>query len=154
MGWLVHILNFFKTLFGKFDKAAHTVITAASPLVNMAIPIVTELAALAAGFPQAGGLIGAVELWLPTVVSDATKVQTWVNGAQNLSTADILRSAAQLALKELVPNATLASEINFAIEFALQIFKKSAAAAPIAAVAALVAVAPTPAPVPEEVPAV
>lgn len=144
MNWLTHFLNWLKALFGKSAPIVQGILTASSAIVQQALPIVTELAALAAAFPTATGLLGAIEQWLPAIVQDTTKVDSWLKSTANaMSIPDILRSAAQVALKELVPNSTLASEINFAIEFALQIFKKTpTASAPIAAVAAMVQSAP------------
>jgi hypothetical protein len=131
--WLKAIGHFFTSLFGKSGNIVQTVLHDVSSFTNLAAPIVAELAAIAKADPNQTGLIANIETWLATYQTDAAKIQGWVTSSQGLSTADVLRSAAQLALSALVPSGTAASLLNLAIELAYNVFKAQTAAKPAAA---------------------
>ena len=119
----------FKTVFGNFGDIVQEILHGVSSFVNLAVPLVTELSAIAASLavPGASPLITEIATWLEKIETDATAVQSWVTSAATLpSTGAILQSAASAALKALVPPGTTQSDINLAIELAYAIFQRTA----------------------------
>lgn len=124
--WLKTIGHFFSSLFGASGNVVQTILHDISSFVNLAGPIVADLAALAKAQPDQTGLIANIERWIATYQTDAAKVAAWVGEAQKLPISDILRTAATLALSALVPAGTAQSMLNLAIELAYSVFKRQA----------------------------
>lgn len=116
--------HFFTSLFGNSGKVVQVVLHDVSSFVNLAGPIVAELAAIAKASPDPSGLLTNIEKWITTYESDATVVQNFINSVKDLPYLDILHKAASLALSTLIPAGTANSLINLAIELAYSIFKK------------------------------
>lgn len=121
--------HFFSSLFGGSGSTVQKVLHGVSSFVNLAAPIVAELAAIT---PTASGpgFISQVAKVLSLFETDATKVQAWVGSVAGLSDADILRTAATTALSALVPAGALASELNLAVELAYSVYKAMRPAPP------------------------
>ncbi len=123
--WVAAVGHFFQSLFGGSGSLVQSVLHDVSSFVNLASPIVADLAAIAKASPTQSGLIAAVEKWIEAYQADAPKIASWVAQAQGLATSDVLRSAAELAMSAIVPAGTAQSTINLAIELAYSVFKKS-----------------------------
>lgn len=124
LNWFKAIGHFFTSLFGGTGPVVQAVLHDASSFINLAAPIVAELANLAKAQPTQTGLIAIIEKWLGAYQADAVKVGSWVSTAQGLPISDVLRSAALLALSSFAPAGTTASLLNLAIEMAYNVFKR------------------------------
>jgi hypothetical protein len=137
--------HFFSSLFGGAGSTIQKVLHGVSSFVNLAEPIVAELAVIGSAIPGQPALLTTIETWLKKYTQNEPAITAWLASAQTLSTADILRTAATTALSALVPAGTLASDLNLAVELAYSAYKATrpaptppVAPAPNAAPAALV----------------
>lgn len=126
--WLKAVGHFFSALFGKSGDIVKVILHDISSFVNLAKPIVAELALIAKLQPVQSDLVKEIEKWLGVYIEDAAKVGAWVAQAETLPYLDVLRSAATLALSALLPAGTASSIINLAIELAYNIFKREQSA--------------------------
>jgi flavorubredoxin len=119
---------FFTSLFGSVGKYLQEILSDASKLINLAQPIVAELAILSSAAPDQTTLIKEISKWLSTYESDASKVASWVASTSGMTTAQILQSAATTAVSAVAGTGAAASVLNFAVEAAYQIYQKLQAA--------------------------
>jgi hypothetical protein len=125
MNFLKSIGHFFTSLFGNNGSTVAKVLHGVSNFVNLAEPIVSELASLSSGFSSSTALIQAIQKWLPLYMTDAKAIAAWSASQDGKSTSEILHSAATTALSAFLPPGALQSDINLAIELAYSIYKKS-----------------------------
>lgn len=116
--------HFFETVFGKFGSTVHSVLLKSAGYVNIALPIIEEIAGIEAAVLPGGNLKDELTKWLGTIVTDTTAVQGWVTSAANMTNAQLMQSAAGFVMQATnqLPAGALKTDINFAIELAVQIF--------------------------------
>jgi hypothetical protein len=119
MNFLKSIGHFFTSLFGNNGSTVAKVLHNVSNFVNLAEPIVSELASLSSGFSSSTALIQAIQKWLPIYNQDIKLIKAWGASQDGKTIPDILRSAATMALSSFVPAGTLNSDLNLAIELGL-----------------------------------
>ncbi len=118
------LAHFFSSLFGRLGPTITAILHGVSNAVNLAQPIVEEIAAIAGALPPGPILVAKLEHFLAQYVADAPKIAAWAAQAATMPVQDVLRSAAALALSALVPDGTLRSDLNLAIELAYSAWKR------------------------------
>jgi hypothetical protein len=125
--------HFLKSLFGADSTVVQTVLHDVSSVATLAAPIIADVETNLKPAAAAGSSVSAELLtFLGKYDKDAAKVATTANTLAALPVTDMLAKAAQFALATFVPAGTATSLINYAVEFAYQIFKKKAAPVVIA----------------------
>lgn len=124
MNFFKPIAHFFSSLFGHLGTTITTILHGISNAVNLAQPIVEEVAAIATGFTSQSALISKLAPWLAVYEADSSKIAAWAAQAENMPYQDVLRSAAALALQTLLPEGTIRSDLNLAVELAYSTWKR------------------------------
>jgi hypothetical protein len=125
--------HFFKSLFGADSTVVQTVLHEVSSVATLAQPIIADVEANLKAPAAAGSSIETKLLaFLGKYDGDVAKVATTATALAALPVADMLAKAAQFALATFVPAGTAASLINYAVEFAYQVFKTKTAPVVIA----------------------
>jgi hypothetical protein len=129
MNFFNRIGSWFKSIFAESGTIVQEILHDVSSFTNLAVPLVTELAGIAAAaVPGSSPLVATIATWLGKFVTDATAVESWVTAQAGKTVSATLQSAATTALATLVPAGALRSDLNLAVEFAVAIFKRTSPA--------------------------
>ena len=117
--------HFFEELFGTSGGVFQKVLTEVSNLTKAALPYVeelsTEIGDIAGLAP--GDVLGKVETWLQRRISDAGKIEQFVQANSGAPIASALHNAVSFVLNEVHgAGATLLKDADLAVQLAYNVF--------------------------------